>query len=338
MATENLGWVLRERPRSDVDGNQLELTPLPIPTPGDDQLLVRNLYLSLDPTNRLWMSDRAQYLPPVNIGEVMRGSTLGIVERSNSPRFAPGDVVMPSAGGWQQYTLADAAKTSLVRRMPGVPLTAHLSVLGMTGMTAYFGLTDICQPREGETLAISAAAGAVGSVVGQIAKIKGCRVIGIAGSAEKCRWLRDDLGFDGAIDYKRENVGAALDALAPDGIDMLFENVGGEIMDASFARLRQNGRVAVCGLISGYNDEAALRGPTDFGRILMNRLTVKGFIVIDYLPRAREAMAELGNWIAQGQLRWKDHVVDGLENAPDALGLLFNGNHDGKLLVRIAAE
>ena len=296
------------------------------------------MLLQLDPSNRLRMSDREQYLPPVGIGDVMRGGTLGVVEESRSSRFAVGDFVMPAQSGWQLYTVADGASTGRVRRQDGVPLTAYLSVLGSTGLTAYFGLLEIGQPKEGETVVVSAAAGAVGSIVGQIAKIKGCRVVGIAGGPAKCRWLVDELGFDGAIDYKSEDVGKALDRLCPEGIDISFENVGGPIMDAVFARLNRDGRMALCGMISAYNDEGPMPGPTDFGRVLMNRLTIRGFIVIDFLHRAREARGDLSSWIAQGRIKWKDHVVDGLEAAPEALQRLFRGDHDGKLLVRVSPE
>lgn len=338
MQRMNQQWLLKHRPQGNIARADLALQETPMRELQDGEILVRNIYLSLDPTNRIWMSDREQYLPPVGIGDVMRGVTIGRVEASRSAKFDVGDIVQPADGGWQLYCVTQARTTLKLRPDANVPLTAYLSVLGPTGLTAYFGLLDVCQPRAGETLAISAAAGAVGSIAGQIAKIKSCRVIGIAGGAEKCRWITQDLGFDGAIDYKNEDVGAALDRLCPDGIDMNFENVGGPIMDAVFSRLARNGRMALCGLISSYNDEGPIAGPTDFGRILMNRLTVRGFIVIDYLSRAREAFADLGQWIAEGRIQWKDHIVDGLESAPDALQRLFTGNHDGKLLVRVSSE
>lgn len=334
----NRAWVLQRRPDAAVSAMDLKLEARPIPSIGDGELLIRNLYLSLDPTNRLWMSDREQYLPPVEIGQVMRGGTLGQVVESRSDRFAIGDLVLPTDGGWQELAVVPAATTGKVRRAPGVPLTAYMSALGATGMTAYFGLLDIGQPKAGECVVITAAAGAVGSIVGQIAKIKGCRVIGIAGGAEKCRWLVDELGFDGAIDYKSQDVGSELDRLCPDGIDVSFENVGGPIMDAVFSRLNRDGRMALCGLISAYNQEGPMDGPTDFGLILMNRLTVRGFIVLDYLSQARQALTELGTWVAEGKLKWKVDVVQGIENAPDALDRLFSGANDGKLLVQLAEE
>ncbi|WP_103729949.1 NADP-dependent oxidoreductase [Novosphingobium sp. HII-3] len=336
MTYINKQWVLKQRPTTTVDSGDLSLQSTPVPPLQDGEVLVRNVYLSLDPTNRVWMSDREQYLPPVELGSVMRGSTLGVVEESRSERFAPGDVVFPGDSGWQLYSVSHESRTGRVRQADGVPLSAYMSVLGSTGLTAYFGLLDICDPKPGETLVVSAAAGAVGSVVGQIAKIKGARVIGIAGGPAKCKWLVDDLGFDAAIDYRDDDVGEALDRLCPDGIDMNFENVGGPIMDAVFSRLRLNGRMALCGLISGYNEEGPMPGPTDFGRILMKRLTIRGFIVIDYFGRAREAMADLSQWVAQGKIRWKDHIVEGLENAPSALDRLFTGDHDGKLMVALS--
>ena len=338
MATMNQRWVLKRRPEHEATSDDLELVDVPIPALQDGEVLIRNLFLSLDPSNRIWMSDRDQYMPPVQMGAMMRGLTLGVVEQSRSERFSEGEMVMPGDGGWELYTVANPRYTRKAATLPGVPLTANLSVLGPPGLTAYFGLLDVAAPKPGETLVVSAAAGAVGSIVGQIGKIKGCRVIGIAGGAAKCRWITDDLGFDAAIDYKSENVGEALDRLCPDGVDIDFENVGGEIMDAVFSRLRLNGRMSLCGLISTYNDEAAQAGPRNFGRILMKRLTVRGFIVLDYLTRSKEARADLEAWIAEGRIKWKDHVVEeGLAAAPGALQRLFTGNHDGKLILRISA-
>lgn len=337
MSFTNRQWVLTNRPQGNVSRDDLTLQEAPVRELHDEEVLVRNLYLSLDPTNRLWMSDREQYLPPVGIGDVMRGTTVGVIETSRSAKFSAGDIVLLGMGGWELYSVVQARAVRLLRPANDVPLTAYLSVLGTTGLTAYFGLLDVCQPRTGEVVVISAAAGAVGSIVGQIAKINGCRVIGIAGGAEKCRWIVDDLGFDAAIDYKSEDVGNALDRLCPDGIDINFENVGGPIMDAVFSRLRRNGRMALCGMISGYNNNGPMPGPTDFGRILMNRLTIRGFVVIDYYARASEALAHLSEWIAAGNVKWKDHIVEGLDAAPDALQRLFSGHHDGKLVVKISA-
>jgi NADPH-dependent curcumin reductase CurA len=277
-------------------------------------------------------------MPPVQIGETMRGGGIGVVERSRSDLFKQGDVVNPGLTGWSTHTIAPAGGVHPVPAIPGVPLTAYMSVLGGTGLTAWFGMTDICRPQAGETVVVSAAAGAVGSIAGQIAKQRGARVIGIAGGKAKCDWLTGELGFDGAVDYKNEDVGAALDRLCPNGIDCNFENVGGEIMDAVYSRLNNFARMAVCGLISTYNDAGPVKGPTDFGRVLMHRLLIKGFIVIEYVPRAAEAFAAMTPMVLSGQLKWKTHVEEGLENALDAVGRLFTGAHDGKLLVRVSPE
>lgn len=339
MSSVNRQWVLRRRPTGEIAPGDLEFVETPVREPEDGEVQVRTLYLSLDPTNRIWMSDQDQYLPPVQIGDVMRGGGIGVVTKSRSDRFNQGDIVNTGLGGWQDVTVSNAAMISPIPRAPGVPLTAYLSVLGMTGLTAWFGMTDIGRPQAGETVVVSAAAGAVGSIAGQVAKSKGARVIGIAGGPAKCRWLTEDLGFDGAIDYRGEDVGAALDRLCPNGIDVNFENVGGAIMNAVIARMNNYSRMPLCGLISGYNAEGGLMpGPEDFGRVLMKRILIKGYIVIDYLPRAAEGFAELGALVGAGKLKWKDHVVDGLENAADAVKRLFTGDHDGKLMIRVSQE
>lgn len=337
MATVNRQWVLRQRPKGLIQPGDLELIESPIPSLNESEVLVRTVYLSLDPTNRTWMNDAEGYLPPVGLGEVMRGLTLGVVEQSRSDRFKVGDIVTPMSGGWADYAAVHETGLRPVHRASGLPLTANLSVLGMTGMTAYFGVTDVLKPQPAETLVISAAAGAVGSIAGQVAKQRGARVIGIAGGAAKCAWLTDELGFDAAIDYKNEDVGAALDRLAPDGVEMNFENVGGDIMIAVYNRLKAHGRMAVCGLISAYNATKMPPSP-NFARIITHRLNVQGFLVLDYAPRAREMVAELGPWVLDGKVHWKVHVDQGLEGAVDSLNRLFTGDHDGKLLVRVSEE
>jgi len=334
----NKQWILRKRPEGDISAEDLDLVDAPVRDLEDGEVLVRNIYLSLDPTNRIWMSDQDQYMAPVALGEVMRGGTIGVVEASRSSRFQPGALVNPGLGGWQAYTIGHEDAVNPVPSLPGIPLTAFMSVLGATGLTAYFGLMDIGKPQPGETVVVSAAAGAVGSIVGQIAKLKGCRVIGVAGGPDKCRWLVEELGFDGAIDYKSEDVGAALDRLCPNGIDVNFENVGGKIMDAVFTRMNLNGRMALCGMISTYNHDGLVAGPADFAHTLMKRILIKGFIITDYLPRAGEAFAELAPWVMEGKIKWKAHAVDGLENAAEAVKRLFTGDHDGKLLIRISPE
>ena len=337
MALRNRQWVLRQRPQGLIQDGDLELVETAVPDLKDGEVLVRTVYLSLDPTNRTWMNDSQGYLPPVGLGEVMRGLTLGVVEQSKSDRFKDGDVVMPLSGGWADYAVVHEQGLRPVHRAPGLPLTANLSVLGMTGLTAYFGVTDVLKAKAGETLVISAAAGAVGSIAGQVAKQRGARVIGIAGGAEKCRWLTEDLGFDAAIDYKNEDVGEALDRLAPNGIDLNFENVGGDIMIAVWNRLNIHARMAVCGLISSYNATRMPPSP-NFSRIITHRLNVQGFLVLDYAPRAREMVEEMGPWLADGRIKWKVHVDDGLEGAVTSLNRLFTGDHDGKLLVRVSEE
>lgn len=338
MTRLNRQWRLKQRPVGDIQDGDLELVSEPAPTITDGQALVRNIYLSLDPTNRIWMSDVDQYLPPVEIGAVMRGGTIGVVEDSKNPDFPVGAIVSPGLSGWQDYDIALPGVARVLPTIPGVPITAYMSVLGVTGWTAYFGLLDIGQPKPGETLVVSAAAGAVGSIVGQIGKIKGCRVIGIAGSDDKCAWITRDLGFDGAINYKTQDVGAELDRLCPNGIDINFENVGGRIMDQVLARMNNFSRMPLCGLISSYNAAKAVPGPYNFAQILMKRITVRGFIVLDYFERAPQAVQELAGWLMSGQLHYKVHIDQGLENAPHSVKRLFSGDHDGKLLVQISED
>jgi NADPH-dependent curcumin reductase CurA len=278
-------------------------------------------------------------MPPVEIGEVMRGGTLGVVEASNHPDFAVGEHVR-ALGGWQDYAIARGDGPFPARKLPaipGLPLTSYMSALGSTGATAYFGLLKIGQPRPGETIVVSAAAGAVGQMVGQIGKIKGCRVVGIAGSADKCRYVVDELGFDACIDYRKEDVAAALKRHCPEGVDVDFENVGGAIMDAVIANMKFKGRIALCGLISQYNAKDRVPGPYNFPLVLMKRLRVEGFIVLDFLPQWGEFSAEMGQWIAAGRIKDRVTVVDGLENAAKSLGLLFSGGNTGKLLVKVGS-
>lgn len=334
----NRQWILRRRPSGEIKPDDLEAVETVTPELKDGEVLIRTLYLSLDPTHRIWMSDQDQYMPPVGIGEVMRGGVIGVVEQSRSASLPEGAIVNPGLGGWQDYLVCPEDHVRRVPHIAGVPLTAHMSVLGATGLTAWFGLMDIGKPEPGETVVVSAAAGAVGSIVGQLAKLRGCRVIGIAGGTEKCQWLTRDLGFDAAIDYKSEDVSARLSKLAPNGVDINFENVGGAVMNAVIPHMNTFSRMPLCGMISTYNIDGLVPGPADFARVLMHRILIKGFIVIDYLPRAAEAMAELAPLVATHQLKWKVHVVDGLENSLSALGRLFTGDHDGKLLVRVSPE
>ncbi len=335
---ENKVWILKRRPIGAVSSDDMEYISSPVPPIGDNELLIRNIYLSLDPSNRIWMSDTEQYMPPVDIGDVMRGAVIGVVEKSNSKYYEEGDFVSPANAGWETYTVASARSVRPLKPAENVPLTAYASVLGGTGITAYMGLHNIGKPSEGETIVVSAAAGAVGSIVGQMATIRGCRVIGIAGSAQKCNWLTNELGFDGAINYKAGNVEQSLDELCPDGIDISYENVGGDIMAAVYQRMNNFGRIVVCGLISSYNSEGPVAGPGDFNLILMRRLTIAGFIATDYMQQVPEALGELESWVKEGRIQWKTHTVPGLENAVDALNLLYTGGNDGKLLVQISND
>ena len=334
--TVNRQWRLKKRPVGDVAPGDLELVSGPVPVPGPGQALVRNIYLSLDPTNRIWMSDMDQYMPPVEIGDVMRGGTIGVVEASNNPDLKVGDIVQPMDMGWQDYVVTGAAQKLIVT--PQTPILAYMSALGMTGVTAYFGLLDIGKPKPGETVVVSAAAGAVGSIVGQIAKLKGCRVVGLAGSDDKCRWVVDDLGFDACINYRKENVLEALRRACPKGIDVYFENVGGEILDAVLTLINLEARIPLCGLISSYNADGPVPGPYMFRNVLMKRALIKGFIVIDYFSRIGEFMQDMPGWVASGKIKWRVDVVQGLENAPTALQKLFTGGNTGKLVVQVGPE
>jgi NADPH-dependent curcumin reductase CurA len=332
MRNSNRQWILRKRPEGDIKPGDLELVEQPIPVPGPGQILVRTLYLSLDPTNRIWMSDMEQYMPPVEIGDVMRGGTLGVVEQSNNPDFAPGDIVNTFTG-WQEYVVQDGAQ----KLAKGVPLPAYMSVLGATGATAYFGLLDLGKPKAGETVVVSAAAGAVGSIVGQIAKLKGCRVVGLAGSDEKCRHLVKDFGFDACINYKKEDVRAALKRECPNGIDVDFENAGGEILDAVMDNLAMKARIVLCGMISQYNATTPPPGPS-LTNILMKRARIEGFIILDYFPRFGEFIADMSKWVAEGKIKYDTTIVKGIENALSSLDMLFTGKNTGKLLIQVSEE
>jgi NADPH-dependent curcumin reductase CurA len=329
----NHQWRLAARPEGLIKETDFTWAEEAVPELQDGQFLVRNLYLSLDPTMRMWAT-RDTYLPAVGIGEVMRGGTIGVIEESRNANFKVGDYVSGLLG-WQEYAITDGKGVNALPNLPGVPLTAHFGLFGHIGMTAYFGLLDIGQPKPGETLVVSAAAGAVGSLVGQIGKIKGCRVVGIAGADDKCKWIVDELGFDAAINYKTENVAEALKKHCPNGIDIDFENVGGEIMDAVLAQINLRARIALCGLISGYNATTPVPGPYNFANILIQRARVEGFIVLDYAPRAMECMTELGKWLMEGKIKYRIDEVDGLKGAPLALNKLFEGTNIGKLVVKI---
>jgi NADPH-dependent curcumin reductase CurA len=330
----NRQFRLASRPVGLPKRTDWELTEEPIGDPGDGEALVKITHLSLDPAMRGWMNDARSYVPPVGIGEVMRALAAGEVIASNAEQVSPGDLVT-GVLGVQEYAVAPAK--ALTKIDPSLaPVPAQLGALGMPGMTAYFGLLDIGQPAAGETVVVSGAAGAVGSVVGQIAKIKGCRAVGIAGGEEKCRHILEDLGFDSAIDYKQGDVGRALRRECPDGIHVYFDNVGGEILDAALARLARHGRVVVCGAISQYNATGAVHGPSNYLSLLVNHATMTGFVVFDYADRYAEAATQLAQWRDEGKLKSVEDVVVGFDTFPDTLLRLFRGDNTGKLVLRVS--
>jgi NADPH-dependent curcumin reductase CurA len=331
----NHQWLLVRRPQGLISAADFRWTEGEIGAPAEGEILVRNLCLSCDPTQRGWMAGDT-YWPAVKIGDVMRSFAVGEVIASNIAKYRIGDRVQ-GLFGWQEYCAAREDGIYPILPVPqGVSVESALSALGNTGMTAYFGLLDVGRPRPGETVVVSAAAGATGSAVGQIAKAKGCRAIGIAGGPDKCAWLTTELGFDAAIDYKSENVMTRLRQTCPDGIDIYFDNVGGRILDAALMHLALHGRVVVCGAMSNYNDVAAMTGPRNYLRLLVQRGRMEGFVVIDYLDRAPEAIAQLRQWLLEGKLKDRVDVQRGLENAPAVVARLFAGQNQGKQLLSIA--
>jgi NADPH-dependent curcumin reductase len=332
----NRQFRLKTRPVGRIKLSDFDYIEAPIPVPEDGEAVVRNLYLSIDPTNRIWMSDMDQYMPPVEIGAVMRGGGIGQVVSSKSPRLHEGDLVTGLVN-WQDYSVARPSDAMPLRTLPKglpLPLPTMLAACGMTGLTAYFGLLELGKPKSGDTVVVSAAAGAVGSIVGQIAKIKGCRTVGIAGGPDKCKLIKDVFGFDEAVDYKAADWREQLLRATPNGVDVNFENVGGEIMEAVMARMNLYGRMPLCGMISGYNN--ALPAKADFTPILMLRIGIQGFIVSDFASKYAEGASQLGQWVLQGKLKSKETIVEGLENAPAAVNMLFDGINVGKLIVKIA--
>jgi hypothetical protein len=306
----------------------------PVPEPAPGEFRVRVEYVSLDPAMRGWMNEGRSYIPPVKLGEVMRAGAAGIVEASSHPAFKAGDAVQ-GVFGVQRYALSNGERVAKVDT--GIaPLQRWIGGLGMPGWTAYFGLLDVGQPKAGETVVVSAASGAVGSVVGQIAKIKGCRAVGIAGGPEKCRYVTNELGFDACIDYKAGGLSKQLREACPKGIDVNFENVGGEILDTILAQMNVFGRVALCGLISGYNATEAPPGPKNIRAVLTQRLKMQGLIVFDWADRVPEAIAQLGQWHKEGKLKIREDVREGgLDAFPDVLNLLYTGGNLGKLVLKV---
>jgi NADPH-dependent curcumin reductase CurA len=331
----NQRWLLTTRPHGPVRESDFAWDESPTERLSDGEVLVRTVHLSLDPTNRVWMNEADSYLPAIGLGSVMRGGGIGVVEESRNPRLAPGDLVQGLLG-WQRYSISDGRGLAKVTPLP-VPFSAYLGALGHIGLTAYFGLLDIGKPRPGETLVVSAGAGAVGSLVGQIGKIKGCRVVGIAGSEDKCRWMRDELGFDAVINYRIEILTEALRRHAPEGIDIYFDNVGGKILETALDHIALRARIVACGMISQYNGADA-HGPGNLDRLIVKRARMEGFLCSDYYGRAMEAFGEIVQWLLAGTLHYRVDLVEGLENAPKALNRLFDGTNTGKLVVRVSEE
>lgn len=327
-------WYFNERPTEMIEDQTLVLREEPVPALEDGQFLFRTLYLSLDATNRVWLSDWDIYMEPVHIGEPMRGFVFGEIVESKNPEFPVG---AHAAGlhSWSDYIVTDGTGFSVFPPLHGIDLAEAFAVLSVAGPTAYVGLHDIGNLKKGDTVVVSGAAGAVGAMVGQIAKNEGCTVIGIAGSDDKCAMLTDRLGFDAAINYKTEDVTERLGALCPEGIDLCFENVGGDILDASLTHMKDFGHVVICGLISSYNSKEPVPGPYMFRNLIMRRLTVRGFVILDHEDRFPDAMAALAGWLAEGKLTMPLHLVDGLEAAPKALNLLYTGGNTGKLMVKV---
>ena len=330
----NRQFLLAKRPVGAATRETFTYQEVPVGEPVAGQILVKNEYLSLDPAMRGWMNEGKSYIPPVGIGEVMRALGVGKVVASNNPGFAVGDYVN-GALGVQDYYLGEPRGFYKVDPKLA-PLPRYLSALGMTGMTAYFALLDVGAPQSGDTVVISGAAGAVGSVAGQIARIKGCRVVGIAGGKEKCQSLVDELGFDGAIDYKNEDVLAGLKRECPNGVNVYFDNVGGDILDVVLSRLAPKARVVICGAISQYNNTSPVKGPSNYLSLLVNRARMEGIVVFDYADRYPVAIAELAAYLKDGRMKSREDVVKGIETFPEALVKLFTGANFGKLVLQVA--
>jgi NADPH-dependent curcumin reductase CurA len=330
MTRLNQRITLAQRPVGMPDESAFATDEIPVPPLGEGQALVEVSWLSIDPTIRGWMAYDT-YLPAIEIGAPIRSGGIGTIIESRNERYPVGARVFGMLD-WQRYAVRERG----LRILPdGVPPEAALSVFGTTGLTAYFGLLDVGRPNEGETVLVSGAAGATGSIVGQIARIKGCRVVGIAGSDEKCAWLTDDLGFDAAINYKTEHIRRAIRNACPDGVDVFFDNVGGEILEAAIGNLALRGCVVMCGAISQYNDAAPSPGPNNLAMLISKRARIEGFLIFDYADRYGEATADLAEWVTTGRIQYSTDVIDGLEQAPMALNRLFTGANTGKVMVRL---
>jgi NADPH-dependent curcumin reductase CurA len=339
MQAVNQQWLLARRPQGMVRLEDFSLRAVPMPTPAlsAGEILVRNLMVSFEPAMRGWMDDVPSYFPPVQIGEPMRSSAMAQVVQSENPQYPVGSLVM-GLFGWQEYALANRAGDMMapVPIPDGTPLSIPLGSMGGSSLTAYFGLLDVGQPRPGETVVVSGAAGAVGCVVAQIAKLKQCRVIGIAGGSDKCAWLKDECGLDEVIDYKAENVADRLAELCPRSIDVFFDNVGGATLEAAIEQIAEHGRIVLCGAISTYNDAEPQPGPRNLMNLIIRRVRMQGFITVDYLDRMGEAQAALMEWVFSGKIKYREDIQNGFENIPKTFLRLFSGDNQGKQLLQIA--
>lgn len=329
----NHQFRLAARPQGLPKETDWHYTEEKIPELNAGEFLVKILYISLDPAMRGWMNEDRSYIPPVNIGDVMRAIAVGRVITSKNAAFAVGDHVS-GLFGVQEYVVSDGQNVNKVD-VNVAPIPLYLGALGMPGLTAYFGLLDVGRVTTAETVVVSGAAGAVGMIVGQIAKIKGCKVIGIAGSAEKCKYIVEDLGFDAAIDYKKEEVRASMQKHCPRGIDVYFDNVGGDILDDALSLLAHHARVVICGAISQYNNTTPIKGPTNYLSLLINRASMTGFIVFDYVERYKQGIQEMAKWIAAGKIKTREDIVDGFKTFPQTFLKLFKGENIGKLILKV---
>lgn len=333
----NKQLIFEKRPVGAADASTWSLETNPIPELEEGQVLVKNHYISLDPAMRGWMNAGKSYIAPVEIGAVMRAGSVGeVIKAKNHPTFKVGDFIS-GHGGVQQYVATDGKGYYKVDPKLA-PLPTYIGTLGMPGMTAYFGILEIGKIKEGDVVVVSGAAGAVGSIVGQIAKIKGCTVIGIAGGADKCKYVVEELGFDGCIDYKNEDVKERLKQECPKGLDVYFDNVGGEILDAALGRLRMHARVVICGAISQYNNKENMRGPSNYLSLLINRATMQGMVVFDWAERYGEAGQQMGKWMAEDKLKTREDVYEGIENFPETYNRLFSGDKLGKLVLKVIED
>jgi NADPH-dependent curcumin reductase CurA len=326
--------LLAARPTGEIKPGDFEIVDVPMPVPGAGEILVEMQYLAVEPAMRGWMEDRASYVPPVQIGEVMRGQGAGIVLQSDNPEFPVGTMVSGLVG-WRRYVVSDGRSIPLRKLPEGVSPAAALNVLGLTGLTAWFGMLDIGVPQAGDTVLVSGAAGATGSIAGQLARIAGARVVGIAGGPKKCEWLVSELGFDAAIDYKSEDTAQRVSEVCPRGVNVYFDNVGGEILDIALDNLAERARVVLCGGISRYNETGPIAGPVNYFNLVYRRARMEGFIVMDYAPRFHEAIEALVKHLDSGELRHRETILQGFEQLPQALRDLFSGGNIGKQLVAV---